>query len=148
MKWLLFLVSLFLGSFQSNAQNTINNTYVNRANQVHIHKKTVVKNYGTPVIPLEKEVVRILNEINPEILVKYKSGKNNLCVIICSYKAGELSKIKAQLNEKRLLLFTPTGEEVLGTYPVLARDCIDDIEQVSRSGYTLQFLENFSRIKL
>ena len=78
----------------TKAPQTVNVTSINQqggitANEVKIYNKE-------PDPPVESEIIKILNTVNPSILERYKNGESQICVMISESNLLQLSKIKSE----------------------------------------------------
>lgn len=113
------------------------------ANEYHHHE-------GTPDPPVEQEIIRILNTINPKIIDQYRHGKTAMCVMISPSNQTELNRIKSKLEEKKLLKFLPNGNTNMASMGCSFNSslgiCINDVDELNTNGYNLHFLENFESL--
>jgi hypothetical protein len=128
---------------ESNSTQTVNVKSVNQqggitANQVNIYNKE-------PEPLIEIEIIRILNSINPAIIERYKNGQPQICVMINQYNIMQLSKIKIELGERKLLTFKSNGSVNMGRGNQIG-NCINDLDEGNLNGYNITFLENFNSI--
>jgi hypothetical protein len=127
------------------SKNIIINNAPNQGIQINEVKGDIYLKDPEP--PIELEIVRILNSINPVILQSYKTAVNPICVMISDEKASQLFKIKDKLKKGELLQFKSNGSVNFGIGNQMG-DCINDVDEGSLKGFILFFLKNFKTIKL
>jgi hypothetical protein len=90
----------------------------------------------------KEELIELLNNINPEIINRFKQGINQTCVLISPANKAKINELKGKLESEKLMTFFPNGITVMGFGNSMI-NCVKDKEEGLLMGYEFVKLENF-----
>lgn len=88
---------------------------------------------------LKDQIRRFLDDTNPEILARVRSGRRQLCVMFASHRTSDLYNLLETANAREFVTYMPNGSVSIGIGNRVG-DCINDLCEGSTQGFNLNFV--------